>query len=123
MMISEEQQLKNLLSYTKADLADEILRLYQKEDRLNLKIKDLFSLIKLQEIVERDVLRREQNLMVSMNANVLLQLMGDAGFRGYNPYDPHTVFKFGEYLKTRCGKPNSKAGRSSVRRTAKKKRK
>ncbi|EJG1032670.1 hypothetical protein C4G51_RS18575 [Vibrio parahaemolyticus] len=123
MMISEEQQLKNLLSYTKADLAEEILRLYQKEDRLNLKIKDLFSLINLQEIVERDVLRREQNLMVSMNAKVLLQLMGDAGFRGYNPYDPNTVFKFGNYLKTRCGKPNSKAGKSSVRRTAKKKRK
>lgn len=122
-MISEEQQLKNLLSYTKADLAEEILRLYQKEDRLNLKIKDLFSLINLQEIVERDVLRREQNLMVSMNAKVLLQLMGDAGFRGYNPYDPNTVFKFGNYLKTRCGKPNSKAGKSSVRRTAKKKRK
>lgn len=106
------EQYSNASSYTKHELITELVRTYDKIDILQ-------SLIKLQD----NVLVDKEESMVSINARVLLKLMRDAGFRGYNPYDPNTVFKFGNYLKTRCGKPNSKAGRSSVRRTAKKKRK
>ncbi|HDZ3730338.1 TPA: hypothetical protein RSW61_001936 [Vibrio harveyi] len=109
---SEKEQFLNCMSYTKPELCEELIRTYDKIDILQ-------SLIKLQDNVSID----KEELMVNLNAKVLLDLMRDAGFRGYNPYDPNTVFKFGQFLKTKCGKPNSKAGRSSVRRTAKKKRK
>ncbi|TOK48258.1 hypothetical protein CGI18_07135 [Vibrio parahaemolyticus] len=95
------KQKNNLMSYTKDELADELLRMYQKED-------DLLSLVSLQELVLTEQKNKIVEELSSSTLSAIRKLMSDAQFRPPVTSNANTIKEFGDYLRAKLGKHRKK---------------